>query len=131
SKNIKMRNLQSDTRIYPKILELNSEYKSSFISLETGMIRRTETDTCISQIQQGNSVIIHGMAGSGKSGLTENIIKHCEDEEIPYLAIKLDKRVPRQSVNHWSETIGLPYSLVHCLDSISKDRNAVLILDQL
>lgn len=131
SKNISLRNLHSETRIYPKIQELNSEYKTGFRPLDIGMIRRTETDTCTSQILEGHSVIIHGKAGSGKSGLTENIIKFCEEKEFPYLAIKLDKRVPRQSVKHWSETIGLPYSLVHCLDSVSKDRNAVLILDQL
>ncbi|MBB6452774.1 hypothetical protein HNQ94_001220 [Salirhabdus euzebyi] len=131
SQNIRLRNLDSDTRIYPKIQELNNEYKTSFRPLDNGIISRIETDACISQILEGSSVIVHGMAGSGKSGLTENVIKFCEKEEVPYLAIKLDKRVPRQSVKQWSELIGLPSSLVHCLNSISKNTNAVIILDQL
>ncbi|WP_430788361.1 hypothetical protein VBD025_00755 [Virgibacillus flavescens] len=131
SKNIRLRKLDSDTRVYPKIKELNNEYKTAFRPLDTGIISRKETNACISQILEGNSIIIHGMAGSGKSGLTENVIKFCEDEEVPYLAIKLDKRVPHQNVKQWSESIGLPSSLVHCLNSVSKDTNAVIILDQL
>jgi hypothetical protein len=131
SKNIQPRDLSTDQRIYPRIKALNDEYKALFIPFDSGIIRRKETDVCISQIKEGNSVIIHGMAGSGKSGLTENVITFCENEEIPYLALKLDKRVPRCNVKLWSEYIGLPSSLVHCLHSISKDTNAVIILDQL
>lgn len=131
TKNLKLRNLASDPRVYPQIQELNTEYKADFRPLNTGVIRRKETDVCIRNILEGNSVIIHGAAGSGKSGLTENVIKFCEDKEIPYLAIKLDKRIPRQNVEQWSEYIGLPSSLVHCMDSISKDSAAVIILDQL
>ncbi|PAV27790.1 hypothetical protein CIL05_20140 [Virgibacillus profundi] len=131
SKKIKLRNLDSDTRIFPRIQELNSEYKSLFKPLVSGIIDRPEAETSINQMLEGNSVIVHGAAGSGKSGLTESVIKQCEDKEVPYLAIKLDRRVPRENVKQWSKSLGLPSSLVHCLNSISKNTNAVIILDQL
>lgn len=131
SKKINSRNLSTDQRIYPRIKTINNEFRTGFRPLSSGLFSRKEIDTCINHITKCNSVIIHGIAGCGKSGLTENIITFCENEEIPYLALKLDKQVPRHNVKLWSEYIGLPSSMVHCLHSISKDSNAVIILDQL
>ncbi len=88
-------------------------------------------DDCIRHIEDGNSLILHGTAGAGKSGLTSNLIEFIETSNIPYIALKLDKRTPFSTVRIWSESIGLPASLVHCLNSVSKDSKAVIILDQL
>lgn len=128
---ISFRNLANDNRILPRIKELNEEYKYAFNLFPSGMIFREESKLCYEYIKQGASIIIHGQAGAGKSGCTTNIINFCEQESIPYLAIKLDKRIPIDNTKTWSNTMELPASISHCIDSISKNRNAVLILDQL
>lgn len=130
-KKITFRNLAKDDRIYPKIVELNQEYKDIFIPLKNGLIKRNNLEQGIDIIKKGDSLIIHGKAGIGKSGYMENIIRYCESEYIPYLAIKLDKRMPMDTTERWGVSMGLPASPLHCLNAISSDNHAVLILDQL
>lgn len=131
SQGITFRNLANDSRILPRIQELNEEYKKSFNMFSTGMICRDESESCWEYIKQGKSIVIHGQAGAGKSGCTTNIISLCEQESVPYLAIKLDKRIPINNTEAWSYDMGLPASISHCIDSVARDKNAVIILDQL
>ena len=77
------------------------------------------------------SFIISGGAGYGKSGCTEAIINYCVGENIPYIAIKLDQRVPHSTCEIWSKELGLSGSIVHAIHCISKNEKAVIILDQL
>ena len=125
------RNLANDNRILPAINNLNDEYKDSFRSLSIGLIERKEAAICTQWIAKGNSVIIHGYAGAGKSGCAENIIRSLEDSGILYLAIKLDKRIPKDTSEIWANSMGLPGSVSHCLNAVSPAKSAVLILDQL
>ncbi|MGG4195790.1 hypothetical protein ABEW50_20310 [Paenibacillus jamilae] len=128
---VKLRNLASDRRIVPRLEELNREYRSVFIPLENELISRKEFSACRNAIDSGNSLIIHGKAGRGKSGCTEDIINYCQESSIPYLAIKLDKRIPRGTAEKWGKDLGLPTSVVDCIHSVSKTEKAVIILDQL
>lgn len=131
SKDIKLKNLALDRRITPRINELNDEYSKFFIPIKDGLIERKEFDLCRKIIDLGESMIIHGKAGNGKSGCTEAILNYCNKNIIPVIAIKLDKRIPIGSAEKWGQDLGLPASLAHCLHSISKDEKAVIILDQL
>lgn len=128
---IQFRNLALDTRIAPRIEELNNEYKETFRPINEKLINRNEFKTCIDNIKDGKSIVIDGKAGIGKSGCTQAIISFCEDNRIPYLAIKLDERTPHGSAEEWGKELGLPTSIVFCLQSISINENAVIILDQL
>lgn len=130
-KNIKFKNLGTDERIMPRLEELNREYEVAFISLNNGLIKRKEFSGCSEAINLGNSLIIHGKAGRGKSGCTVDIINYCQEKNIPYLAIKLDKRIPNGTAEKWGKDLGLPASIAHCINSISKNERAVIILDQL
>lgn len=130
-KNIKSRNLATDERIMPRLEELNLEYKIAFIPLNNGLIKRKEFSICRQAIDSGDSLIIHGKAGRGKSGFTVDIINYCQENIIPYLAIKLDKRIPNGTAEKWGKDLGLPASIAHCIHSISKNDRAVIILDQL
>lgn len=130
-KDIKFKNLALDKRILPRIRELNSEYRKFFVNIKGELIERKEFDLCKRAIDLGESIIIHGKAGNGKSGCTEAIMDYCEENLIPVIAIKLDKRIPTGNTEKWGQDLGLPASIVHCLHSISKDEKAVLILDQL
>lgn len=125
------RDLAHDSRILPAINSLNDEYKDSFRSLSIGLVERKEAATCMQWISQGNSVIIHGYAGAGKSGCAENIIRSLDNAGILYLAIKLDKRIPKDTSEIWAKSMGLPGSAAHCLNAVSPEKSAVLILDQL
>ncbi|WP_301107120.1 hypothetical protein [Sporosarcina sp.] len=122
---------ESDELIKPRIEELNQEYKSLFFPLDNEFINRNEFSLCRNAIDSGNSLIIHGKAGRGKSGCTVDIINYCELQSIPYLAIKLDKRIPSMNAEKWGEDLGLPESIVHCIHSVSENERAVIILDQL
>lgn len=130
-KEIDFRNLALDSRIVPRINELNQEYINGFYCIDNNLIYREEFDKCKEIINSEKSLIIHGKAGRGKSGCTLSIVEYCKEEKIPYLAIKLDRRVPNGSSEKWGKEIGLPASIAHCLHSISKNEKAVLILDQL
>lgn len=129
--NIKFKNLATDERIIPRLEELNQEYKVAFIPLNNELIKRKEFSICREAIDSGNSLIIHGKAGRGKSGCTVDIINYCQENAVPYLAIKLDKRIPNGTAEKWGKDLGLPASVAHCIHSVSKNEKAVIILDQL
>lgn len=128
---IEFRNLARDDRIIPRINILNDEYKNSFKTLDSGLKIRTQFDECKKYIQEGKSIIIHGKAGNGKSGLTENIIDWCNKSNILHLALKLDCYIPEGTAQGWGEKLGFPASISYCLNAFSKEDNTVLILDQL
>lgn len=130
-KKIKLSNLAYDETILPRIQELNQEFNSFFRPINDEMISREEYKICEDIINKGKSVIISGKAGYGKSGIVQLIAENCKNNEIPYIAIKLDKRIPENNTDEWGKKLGLPASISYCLDSISKERKAVIILDQL
>ena len=68
---VEYRNLAKDTRILPRIRELNDEYRRNFISFQDGIIIRHEFKKCKKMIDEGQSFIIDGNAGIGKSGCIE------------------------------------------------------------
>ena len=130
-KKIKLSNLAYNQTILPRIQVLNEEFNSFFRPINDEMISRDEYKKCEEIINKGESVIISGKAGYGKSGLVQLIANSCKNKEIPYIAIKLDKRIPESNTEEWGKKLGLPDSLSYCIDSISKQRKAVIILDQL
>ncbi|MGM0830245.1 MAG: hypothetical protein ACQEU4_18640 [Bacillota bacterium] len=127
----RFKNLETDESVKPRLMELNQEYNTAFIPLGNGFIKRKEFSICREAINSGRSLIIHGKAGRGKSGCTVDIIDFCEEKSIPYLAIKLDKRIPSMTAEKWGEDLGLPASITHSIHSVSKNERAVIILDQL
>lgn len=130
-KEITFRLIEGDRRIAPRVKELNQEYRDTFIPLQGGLVYRKEFDDCIELIEKEKSFIISGNAGYGKSACTEAVINYCEENHLPYIAIKLDRRVPQGSAEIWSRSLGLPCSISFAIDSISKNQNAIIILDQL
>lgn len=131
SEKIEFRNLARDNRIMPRIEFLNIEYKNCFRTLKSGIKIRTQLDECKKYIQEGKSIIIHGKAGNGKSGLTENIIDWCNKNNILHLDLKLDCYMPNGTAQKWGKDLGFPASISYCMNAVSREENAVLILDQL
>lgn len=124
--------LSNHDKIWPRIQVLNEEFYTSFSPISDCIIHRPETDVACSHIKQGHSVILHGKAGSGKSGCVQELTARLVQEKIPYLAIRLDKRIPTGSAHLFgANELDLPASPVLCLRKITGHEQSVLILDQL
>lgn len=130
-KNIILRSLENDKNFLKNIDKLNKEYKAYFEPINNKIIQRKELESCINSINNGESIVIHGDAGCGKSGLTNQIINYLEDNNILYLALKLDEYIPQNNINEWSEKLGFHDLVSNYLNAFSNDKNCVLILDQL
>ena len=130
-KNIHVRNYCGDKTVLNRIHILNSTYWDSYHAIYENLVHRTATDDIIQSIKDGHSVILHGKAGTGKSGCLEETIRYLKQTNTLYLAVKLDKHVPRISADAYGQELGLPQSPVHCLSILAARRPCVLILDQL
>lgn len=127
---IKYSNLTLNKTIEPNVREINKSFE--FKSIYNNMIPRDEeVEKCINAINENKSVIITGKAGYGKSGVIQLIIEKCKEENIPYIAVKLDKMTPLSNTKEWGKKFNLPASFTYCIDSISKDKKGLIILDQL
>lgn len=120
-----------NNKIIPRVTELNEQYKNTFRGIKGTFINRAEIDKCIEDIKIDKSLIIHGKAGQGKSGCTQGVIEYCEKEDIPYVAIKLDDRMPELNADKWGEELGLTTSIPRALNMLCEDKRGVIILDQL
>lgn len=128
---ITRRNLSNDKSILPRIEQLNFEYSNSLRLINNRLIISDKVNECIKNIEENNSIIIHGKSGIGKSGCTEGIINYCKEKNVPYIALKLDKRTPEGSANKWGEKLDLSSSVAHCINVLSNNKKAIIILDQL
>ena len=132
SKQVYKYNLSNDSHVWPRINILNEEFESSFIPIDHAIIHRQEVEEIYSHIMSNQSIILQGKAGAGKSGCIQELIQELKKDGIPYLALKLDKRIPEKSAKQYGINIlDLPASPVLCLSHLSQNGNCVLILDQL
>jgi len=128
---LELRLIDKDRRVIPVLNELNKFYRYNFRPLRGRLIYRKEFGECITALKQEKNIIISGNAGCGKSSCTEAVIDYCENQYIPYVAIKLDQRMPTGSSSSWGEELGLPSSIPHSLHKAAMNDKAVIILDQL
>ena len=129
--NILRRDLSNDKKDFHNIYKLNYMFKNSLNLINETYIERNEFETVKKYINDGKSVIIHGKAGFGKSGIMHNLTKYLDQNEILYLAIKLDKYIPEYNIANWSLKLGFNIDVTYLLDKFSNDNKCVLILDQL
>lgn len=99
--------------------------------MQGGLIHRKELDDCIEAIVNEKATIISGSAGYGKSGCTKAILNYCEEKKLPHIAIKLDQRIPHKNCKIWGQELGVPGPIVHSIHCVSRNENAIIILDQL
>lgn len=125
--------LEHDDRIAPAIEELQRQFSDSIRPglINSAIISREETPRIIESIDKGQDVVIHGAAGNGKSGVLYELTDYLQKQNIPCLAIRLDRRIPRNTARQFGINLGLPESPANCLAGLAADRKCVLILDQL
>lgn len=129
--NIALRNVGKNKTIYQTLQTLNNTYYGRFHAIHDTLLHRTATDALISEIKLGPSVIVHGKAGMGKSGCLQELINYCRENQILYVAVKLDRNIPSENAIHFGQQLGLPDTLVSCMNDIAAGKDCVIILDQL
>ncbi len=128
------KNLSHDVQVLPTIKRLQTAFDDSIRPrlINGNIIQREEADQCLTKIEEGIGIIIlHGAAGSGKSGVLFSIASKLKDEGTLYLPIRLDRLIPENTPVQFGRDMGLPDSPVNCLAVTAGDRKCVLILDQL
>ena len=114
-----------------KINSLNEIFLNSFHPINGKIIHRSETDKVLAEITNGNSVILHGKAGYGKSGCVYEIINKLMENGTLFLALNLAQEPPSTTSDKYGNELGLAQSPVYCLYNIAAGKPCVLILDQL
>ncbi len=127
------RQLQHDRRIGPAIKNLQSEFSESIGPglICNKVIPRNETAQIIEFIDNEKDVVLHGAAGNGKSGVLYELTEYLRNQKIPYLPIRLDRRIPNANAKLFGEDMSLPELPAYCLAGWAIGRKSVLILDQL
>lgn len=125
--------LEHDDRIGPAIEELQRQFSDSIRPglINNRILPREETTRIVESIDNGQDVVVHGAAGNGKSGVLYELTDYLQQQNIPYLAIRLDRRIPRNTAMQFGIDLGLPESPTNCLAGLAVERKCVLILDQL
>jgi len=125
--------LQYDRRISPAIESLQNEFSESIRSglICNQIIPRNETLQIIELLENGHDVVVHGSAGYGKSGVLYELTEYLGKQKIPYVPVRLDRRIPMGNAKLVGENLGLPESPAYCLAGWAAGRKSVLILDQL
>lgn len=128
------KHLEHDQRLVPAVEELIEQFSESIRPKLIGgkIIPREETSKIIESIDKGQDVVVHGTAGNGKSGVLYELVGYLNKKNIPYIPIRLDRRIPNKNAKQFGEDLGLPDSPAFSLNGlVGDDRKGVLILDQL
>ena len=127
------RTLSHDSRVSPAIEQLQQSFESSIDSYLIGgdLIHRDETQDLLQSINSNDLIILHGDAGTGKSGVLYELALELKKADNAFLPVRLDRQIPHNTAKQYGEELGLPESPVHCLKAILNSQRGVLIIDQL
>ena len=130
------RQLPHDNRVAPAIESLQTQFKTSIGPGLIGglLLPREETASVLKAVDEHATtgvILLHGAAGAGKSGVLYELSLRLREREIPFLPIRLDRKVPRNNTIQFGKDMGLPESPARCLEALAAQRPSVLILDQL
>lgn len=97
------------------------------------LIQRKETSEILDAIGKGSRVlVVHGIAGVGKTGIICELARELEKREVPFLPLRLghfDLATSPQITG--IQQLGLPDSPARCLAALAGESDAVLLLDQI
>ena len=87
----KLRLREMDSRYLPRVQEINKQYKDGYRPINHAVFPRVESEKILEKIQGGESVLLLGKAGMGKSGCIHELIRKLDESNTLYLALPLDK----------------------------------------
>lgn len=127
------RRLAHDGRVGPAVEELKTQFSHSIApGLIAGkLIKRDETVKILDDLKATGVVVLHGTAGSGKSGVLYELTQHLSQQGHAFIPIRLDRQKQANTTRQFGENLGLPESPSWCLESLAGTATSVLILDQL
>lgn len=126
-----LRDYGKDESVWQRIQILNDTHWEKYSPINGVLLPRTAATAAIQQLLSGTSVVLHGRAGSGKSGCVEIVSNYLRENNVLFLRLKLDKSIPRNTSTQYGQDLGLPDSPVRCLQKIAGGKECVIILDQL
>lgn len=126
-----LRDYGHDAHVWQRIQTLNDVHWETYTPIKGTLFPRAAANAAIDNLMCNTSIILHGKAGSGKSGCVEIVSNYLRENHILYLRLKLDKSIPEKSSVQYGQELGLPDSPVRCLQKMAGGQRCVLILDQL
>ena len=95
-------------------------------------IPRSQAAAIVEELRDGGqSLLLAGSAGEGKTCVVAQVLKTLHDAGIPHLALSMDELEGIVSSADLGERLGLPASPAIVLGQMSGDNRAVLCIDQL
>ena len=125
-----------DQSVAEVMSELNQTYQASLRPIGIGgkTVRRLEVDQILEIFddeQAGNTVLVSGKAGVGKTSTISQTLSRIVDRDWPMLALRVDRLEVSTTPTQLGESVGLPTSLVNVLAAVSDGRDCLLIIDQM
>ncbi|MGE6610924.1 NACHT domain-containing protein [Peribacillus sp. NPDC076916] len=119
--------------IMPVVLRLQEEFKESILPnlINDEVIKRPETNDCIEILNHDGLVIVTGDSGVGKSGVLYQLTSYFDKKDILYVPLRVDRQIPKVSAFHYGNEVGFSDSPVYSIASVSDNKPAVIIIDQL
>ena len=139
TKNLALRGSVSRDSIKAAIQSLQTGFIDSIKAylIRDQLIRREEATRLIDAVTANETdrprlVMVHGRAGIGKSGVLFELAHALQERGVPFLPIRLDRKVPVGSADRFGRDVcGLHSSPARTLESFAGRDRSVLILDQL
>ena len=127
--------LAGDTAVWEHIQQLNRSYLEEVQTLlinRKEIVRDESTAAVTALLERGKSVVIEGMAGSGKSCVLAQLMDRLDDQGTPCLVLRLDRLDGNDQRSLAIGTrLGLPESPAITLGEFAGDQPSVLVVDQL
>lgn len=129
---LRLRIQESDPRILSRAQKINWRSRNNYSSIGDELFPREETNAIFEHIHNGESVLLLGKAGAGKSGCFQELMQKLEAESGLCLSLALD-RFPSsvRTAAQYGESEGFPDSPVLCMHRISGGKPVVILFDQL
>ena len=125
-----------DQDVADVIGELNLTYEASLrpLGIRGKTIPRNEVDQILEIFggdQMGNTVLVSGKAGVGKTSVISQTLARIEDRDWPMLALRVDRLEVSVTPTQLGQSIGLPASPVSVLAALAEGRDCLLVVDQM
>ena len=126
-----------DDQVANAIAELNRTYRAGIQSRGIGgnSIPRHETRQLVGYFfNDGNArkaALVTGTAGVGKTSVISQVLDDAAIEELPILALRVDRLEPADRPEAVGKNMGLPASPVRTLAAVAQGQGCLLVIDQL
>ena len=125
-----------DDQVANTIAEMNRTYMAGMQHRGIGghSIPRHETDRLLGYFKDEGTrkvALVTGTAGVGKTSVIAQVLGDAAIEELPMLALRVDRLEPADRPEAVGKNMGLPVSPVRTLAAVAQGQGCLLVIDQL